>query len=242
MKSGGETVIFLHVPKTAGTTLHHILERCYPRNQICSFKDPNYRSELENFQKLSTETREAYRLIKGHLSFGFHRHLPGRSTYITFLREPVARALSFYHYARSHPEHYLYPLLGDDHVDLKILLRQRTPTTHELFNLQTSMVAGDEWDDPERPADRAALERAKQNLRSHFDVVGLTEEFDTSLRLLRRRFGWKVRFYTRKNVTRRKDQIDNLDPETHSLVREANALDIELYQFARELFDAQRRT
>jgi len=235
-------VIFLHVPKTAGTTLHHILERCYPRNQICSFKDPNYRSELENFQKLSTETREAYRLIKGHLSFGFHRHLPGRSTYITFLREPVARALSFYHYARSHPEHYLYPLLGDDHVDLKILLRQRTPTTHELFNLQTSMVAGDEWDDPERPADRAALERAKQNLRSHFDVVGLTEEFDTSLRLLRRRFGWKVRFYTRKNVTRRKDQIDNLDPETHSLVREANALDIELYQFARELFDAQRRT
>jgi hypothetical protein len=242
MKSGGETVIFLHVPKTAGTTLHHILERCYPRNQICSFKDPNYRSELENFQKLSTETREAYRLIKGHLSFGFHRHLPGRSTYITFLREPVARALSFYHYARSHPEHYLYPLLGDDHVDLKILLRQRTPTTHELFNLQTSMVAGDEWDDPERPADRAALERAKQNLRSHFDVVGLTEEFDTSLRLLRRRFGWKVKFYTRKNVTRRKDQIDNLDPETHSLLREANALDIELYQFARELFDAQRRT
>jgi hypothetical protein len=242
MKSGGETVIFLHVPKTAGTTLHHILERCYPRNQICSFKDPNYRSELENFQKLSTETREAYRLIKGHLSFGFHRHLPGRSTYITFLREPVARALSFYHYARSHPEHYLYPLLGDDHVDLKILLRQRTATTHELFNLQTSMVAGDEWDDPERPADRAALERAKQNLRSHFDVVGLTEEFDTSLRLLRRRFGWKVRFYTRKNVTRRKDQIDNLDPETHSLLREANALDIELYQFARELFDAQRRT
>lgn len=235
-------MIFLHVPKTAGTTLHHILERCYPRNQICSFKDPNYRSELENFQKLSTETREAYRLIKGHLSFGFHRHLPGRSTYITFLREPVARALSFYHYARSHPEHYLYPLLGDDHVDLKILLRQRTPTTHELFNLQTSMVAGDEWDDPERPADRAALERAKQNLRSHFDVVGLTEEFDTSLRLLRRRFGWKVRFYTRKNVTRRKDQIDNLDPETHSLLREANALDIELYQFARELFDAQRRT
>ena len=235
-------MIFLHVPKTAGTTLHHILERCYPRNQICSFKDPKYRSELENIQKLSTETREAYRLIKGHLSFGFHRHLPGRSTYITFLREPVARALSFYHYARSHPEHYLYPLLGDDHVDLKILLRQRTPTTHELFNLQTSMVAGDEWDDPERPADRAALERAKQNLRSHFDVVGLTEEFDTSLRLLRRRFGWKVRFYTRKNVTRRKDQIDNLDPETHSLLREANALDIELYQFARELFDAQRRT
>jgi hypothetical protein len=41
-------------------------------------------------------------------------------------------------------------------------------------------------------------------------------------------------------VTRRRDQIDNLDPETHSLLREANALDIELYQFARELFQTQR--
>ena len=241
MRSGHQTVIFLHIPKTGGTTLHHILERYYSKEQICSFKDPDRHNDIENFKRLSKAKREAYRLIQGHLSFGFHRHLPGRSTYITFLREPMARALSFYYYAESHPDHYLYPLLTDGQVELKTLLRHQTATTHELFNLQTSMIAGDEWADPLRPADHAALERAKQNLRSYFRLVGLTEEFDASLQMLSQTFGWKIKAYTKKNVTRRKPQIKTLDTETRALLREANALDTELYQFAREFFHAQRR-
>jgi hypothetical protein len=112
----------------------------------------------------------------------------------------------------------------------------------EFFNLQTRMVAGEEWNDPTKKlADRAALARAKENLQNHF-VVGLTEEFDASLRLMSQRFGWNVKSYIKKNVTRQKPRNDTLDAETLGLLREANALDIELYQFARELFDAQRRT
>jgi hypothetical protein len=240
MTTGDEILIFLHIPKTGGTTLHHVLERYYSKEQICSFKDPDRHNDIESFKGLSKAKREAYRLIQGHLSFGFHRHLPGRSTYITFLREPIARALSFYYYAKSDPDHYLYPLLTDGQVDLKTLLRQQTATTHELFNLQTSMIAGDEWADPLRPADHDALERAKQNLRTHFRV-GLTEEFDASLQMLSQTFGWKIKAYTKKNVTRRKPQIKTLDAETRALLREANALDTELYQFARELFETQRQ-
>jgi hypothetical protein len=238
---GDEILIFLHIPKTGGTTLHHILERCYSKDRICSFEDLDRHNQIEAFKRLSEEKRGAYRLIQGHFSFGFHRYLPARSFYITLLREPVSRALSFYYYAKSRPDHYLYPLLRDGRVDLKMLLRQQTATTHELFNLQTSMIAGDEWADPQRPADRAALERAKQNLRSRFQVVGLTEEFDASLRLMSHRFGWKVRFYTKKNLTVRKPHMDTLDSETRSLLSEANEFDTELYQFARELFESQRR-
>lgn len=241
MKTRDEAVIFLHIPKTGGTTLRHILERCYRRDQIYTFKDQGFLSQIENFKKFPPEKREAYRLIAGHLSFGFHRYLPGHSSYITLLREPIARVLSFYYYARSYPEHYLYSTLREDQPGLKGLLRQRTAHTHEFFNLQTCMIAGDEWDDPERPADRAALERAKQNLASHFQVVGLTEEFDPTLRLLSDKFGWKIGFYRKRNITRRKPEAEMVDPEVSELLRGANALDIELYQFARELLQMQRR-
>jgi hypothetical protein len=146
--------------------------------------------------------------------------------------------LSFYYYAKSQPDHYLHSLLTNDHADLKQLLKERTAMTHELFNLQTGMIAGDEWDDPQRVADRTALERAKENLRKHF-LVGLTEEFDASLRLMRQRFGWDVKSYTKKNVTRRKPSVETLDAETRGLLEQANALDLELYRFARELFETQ---
>jgi hypothetical protein len=239
VKSDDKTVIFLHIPKTGGTTLQHILEQCYPGNQICTFKDPNRDAQIENFKKSPVGKRERYRLIQGHLSFGFDRYVPGHSTYITFLREPIARTLSFYYHAKSHRDHYLYPVLKNDRVDLKMLLRQRTALSCEFFNLQTSMIAGEEWIDLQRPADQVALEQAKQNLRTHFQVIGLTEEFDTSLRLMSERFGWKVRSYRKANVTVRKADIQTLDGETRELLSAANALDIELYGCARELFEAQ---
>lgn len=239
MNSSVPTVIFLHLPKTGGTTLQHILRRCYSRNQVCTFKDSNREAEIEKFKQLPPKKRERFRLIQGHLSFGFHRHLVGDSIYVTFLREPVARVRSFYYYAKSQPDHYLHSLLKNDQVDLKGLLKERTATTHELFNLQTSMIAGEGWEDPEKVADRAALEQAKENLRNHF-VVGLTEEFDASLQRMAQRFGWDVKSYTKKNVTEGKPQAENLDDETLALIQKANALDIELYQFARELFEAQQ--
>src|ERR1700736_69783 len=103
------------------------------------------------------------------------------------------------------------------------------------------MIAGDEWCDLNRAVDAVALERAKDNMRKHFCVVGLTEEFGASLLLIQRFAAIKVPFYRKQNVAPENARSDALDAETLGMVREANALDAELYEFGRELFNEQRR-
>ena len=232
MPHRNETLIFLHIPKTGGSTIYKVLERQYSRAQTLRLES----SQIARFKTLPAAQHGRYRLIQGHFYFGLHRFVPGASTYMTFLRRPVERVLSFYYYARSTPDHYLYSQLVTERLDLKTLLAREL--TSELCNGQTRQLAGDEWEDPERVITRAALERAQANL-THFRVVGLLEEFDASLLLLRRAFGWRFPFYVKENVTKKKETF--LDAETRGLIEEANRLDLELYEYARKLFDEHCR-
>ena len=230
-----EALIFLHIPKTGGSTLYKILEQQYAPFETITLDTPG----VARFKTLSADERGRYRLIQGHLCFGLHRFIPRASTYITFLRHPVERAVSFYYYARTTPDHYLYPVLTAERLDLKTMLARKL--TSELCNDQTRALAGDEWEDPERLVTRDALDRAKGNLQTHFRLVGLLEEFDASLLLLHRAFGWQVPFYFKENVTKAKPPEASLDVETRRLVEDTNSLDLELYEFARNLFDEQCR-
>src|SRR4051794_40525561 len=174
MTTPPKTVLFMHIPKTGGTTLSKLLAQNYLPNEVLTLDGADHRAEIERFAKLNETERARYRLIQGHLHFGLHQFIPGASTYVTCLREPIARAESFYAYARNHSGHYLHQLLAKDCVDLKGLLERNA--TPELFNHQTRMIAGapsDRW----APVGRAELEIAKRNLMSNFSFVGLTEEF-----------------------------------------------------------------
>jgi hypothetical protein len=232
------TVIFLHIPKTGGTTFHKILERNYAPDETLTFDGSRHPTEIESFAKLPESHRARYRLIKGHVEFGFHRFVAGESTYMTFLRDPIARALSFYSHARTRSDHYLHRLVTDQRMRLENLLERGV--TPELFNQQTQMISGCP-SGPNCPLDHNALETAKQNLRSNFCFVGLTEEFDAGVVLLSHMLGWSRPFYVKRNVSSKKTRAESLPPQIRALVRDANSLDFELYEFARTLLAAQIR-
>jgi hypothetical protein len=238
MRSPSATVIFLHIPRTGGTTFEKIPNRNYGRNQTLTFNGANHRQEIEKFARLSESQRAQYKFIRGHLYFGFHRFLPGPWTYVAFLREPIARALSFYSYARTHSDHYLYRLLTEERLSLKELLERET--THELSNLQTRMIGGAS-NDPNCLIDRTVLETAKENLRRSFCFVGLTEEFTASMMLLARTLGWRLPVHVKRNANRKTNDAAIRDAQTYALLREANVVDLELYAFARQLFELQIR-
>jgi len=239
MPTSNETLIFLHLPKVGGMTLDQILERRYPRERMFTFDGREPRRALERFQAIPEPERARLRLVRGHVAFGIHTALPTPSAYITYLRNPVERVISQFYYAKSSPDHYLYARLKRDGTSLyEYAAQQLTP---EILNQQTSALAGIETQTWEIETTRASLEAAKQHLQTHFRVVGVTEQFDTGLLLIQRAFGWTMPLYLRENTTAEKPPAAQIDPRARALIAELNALDIELYAFARELFDAQCR-
>lgn len=233
-------VIFLHIPKTAGTTLHRIIERQYAAERIISF-GPDAHQSIADFRALSEERRAQIRMLKGHMAFGLHRYFPAdsdhnRPVYFTLLRDPIERVISHYYHVLRDPAHYLYPYTEEGQLGLADFLKTKVPVM--LNNGQTRLVSG-LWEEiPFGACDAEMLETAKQNIREHFVLVGLTERFDETLCLLRSILGWQHDIsYVPQNVGDNRPARAQLSPETLDVVLETNQLDIALYAYAEHLFE-----
>ena len=104
-----EVLIFVHIPKTAGTTFAAILERNFRASRIVSVY-PNFGITTSELRALPDETRATMECVKGHFDYGIHRDLGRPFRYVTFLRHPVEQVRSRYNHMRSsraHPLHHL---------------------------------------------------------------------------------------------------------------------------------------
>lgn len=235
-------LIFVHIPKAAGSTLHHLLEMQFaPEESFATCSTPRYpKSDLNRFEALDEEQLARIRLLNGHMGYGLHRHLPRQAVYITFLREPIERVLSHYSFERTLPDSPVFPYLQSGEMDLKEYVRYYTEAA-EMDNLQTRMIAGNWHKRGYGPCTPEMLEEARRNLRERFVVVGLAEQFDASYLLLKRFFGWRRVYYRRRNKTRKRLYRDQISAEELDAVRQHNRFDLELYAFATQLFEAQVR-
>ena len=78
-------IIYVHIPKTAGTTLNTIIERHYPPEKRFSL-GPRAQEDVARFKALSAAERARIWMLNGHLAYGLHDYLPGPTAYFTILR------------------------------------------------------------------------------------------------------------------------------------------------------------
>jgi hypothetical protein len=232
-------LIFLHIPKAAGTTLHRIIDRQYDPSAVYTIDGARVRDSLDAFKKLPSDIRNRIKIIKGHMSFGLHCHLPQPCTYFTMLRHPVDRVISHYYFVLEHPDHYLHQRVTSNSMTLADYVD--AGVSKELDNGQTRSLSGVGGTLPFGSCDSATLEMALENLNRHFSVVGLTERFDESLLLFKRAFGWRNVFYVRQNVGRMRPGIEQVSKEALHAITKHNALDRELYRSAVNRFEDQLR-
>jgi hypothetical protein len=223
------SLIFLHIPKAAGSTLHRIVERQYDKAAIFHISGRDVRGSIEAFQRLSEACRDQIVCLKGHMPYGLHVYMAQPCTYITLLRNPVDRIISHYYFVLRTPGHYLHEEVVSAGMTLEDYVG--SGISSELNNGQTKLLAGE----VQQNQFVDALEQAKKNLLQSFSVVGLVEMFDESLILMKRRLGWKRVWYKKRKVSLSRPHISEVSRRTIQLIQRANEKDQELYAFAKAL-------
>jgi hypothetical protein len=226
---------FVHIMRTAGTALRERLLNHFGRTAVYPTKgldgpDPVrlYVPSVDLIRERLEARGDQIRVITGHLPLRTVELIEGRYTAFTLLREPVERMLSYLRQRRGkHGSHESQPLeeaydglygLADNNMTKMLSL---TPA-----EMTDSLFTGVE-------VDHDHVERAKEALAG-MAAVGLQEQFDDFCDRLAARFGWRLGEPETVNPTAPVDVPESL----RDRIAEDNALDVELYEFAKELVAA----
>ncbi len=243
------TYIIVHIPKSAGTSLRDMLRGRLLLSSPSSIGNWNLAHGLAHVQpyekrfvalsELNERQSSKVRLIYHHGGFGMHECLTSPYTYLSIIREPISRAISAYYYMRQ-----LYPSEGKPFNDTleDMITSGKVYDPFYQDNLQVRMLAAtDRSRDVEhgQPCTAATLEKAKANIEQYVPILGLTERFDEYMLLLARHQKWKLPYYARMNENKVRERRDPVANDLIDTLREKNAYDIELYEWATQRFDRQ---
>jgi len=192
------SIAFLHIPKTAGSTLQQIIRRNYKSDEGMIYE----KKRMAAFLGLSEKQRKKVKILMGHFSFGLnvHQYLSQPTTYFTILRNPVDRVISTYFYIIRNPDHTHYKATLD--LSLYDFVKNGVSPVG-IDNGMTRLLCGidDTASIPFGGCTGAMLQMAKNNLAQYFSVIGFTDRFDETLILLKKIYGWRI-FYIKENVSK----------------------------------------
>ncbi len=210
-------IIYLHIPKTAGTSFRLSAEQYFGPNQVLNDygeKSPSTSDDIRNSVydgndiKALRATGLQKNFLTGHFSLAKYREIFPDSPVVTFLRNPVDRVISEYIHFSSH-----YNFEGS--------LRDFYAKAH-FQNRQAHALSG--------------------ALPTDLDYFGITEEYEKSLQVFNQRYDTNFPM-AKLNTGRYSGGAQELaSVEEIDEIKALNQDDIELYEYALANFAAQKTT
>jgi len=224
-----ETILFSHIPKTAGSSLTQVIEAEYTPEERTAV----YAGELRlaapdsNFLNSFLQNPVAPKIVYGHFSYGVHEVLGLRPRYFSFLREPVVRIESLYDQLGK-PDSQFFGAIRDG-LSLAELIEQKL--TEMTNNHMTRVISGIPAQPGSLVTDSRHLEAAIKNIERDYFFLGTVESAAKDFSALADTLGWKTSEMPHLNAST--TVRPRCDENTRSLIVEHNQLDIALYQWAK---------
>mmetsp|Transcript_7684 Transcript_7684/g.11744 ORF Transcript_7684/g.11744 Transcript_7684/m.11744 type:complete len:477 (-) Transcript_7684:167-1597(-) len=257
-----DTPIYWHIPRSGGTTMKLVMSMCMGRVVACEQGAGHQLDEqLEiinkafgNFANVDTSTplglnraaelglvpsRIVDVVLTPHIREAaklFDENHKGRL--FTMLRNPVDRVVSLYHFLRMPGQE---ASIGFNINAMSLEEFAADVSENWMVRTLTNTVTGS--------LDENHLKIAKEILRRKF-LIGLLDEKTESLRRIQAYFGWKLpsrvsqtcknnMFYFEPQSKNIHDVLER-DSEVYETLRRHNQFDMDLYEYAVELFNEQK--
>ena len=185
-----DRIVYLHIPKCGGTTLHHLLMSWWGQQAM-------HRERFNGLYYYSAADLATKAVFSGHYDFYSTQLVPGRPRLISFLRDPRDRLVSLYNFHRAHSAEYAartgFQMIAWAHdFDIDAYFANESVRRHSSIDNSIARYFSDvpqivrRWEGENAHREASIESMAEEALGNvfRFDFIGFMDRYEESIRQL----------------------------------------------------------
>ena len=241
---------FWHIPKTAGSSLTNSLKSNFPEDLVCPAWVWSQLIQIPN-NKINN-----YKYFSGHFYSALPQILQKKLKTVTFIREPLARALSHYNHIARAQQHYFHKTvikLGSFESfivdpECQPLIRnfqcKMLTSSFDPFQIAKNLNSNDlksfrlehMIEVMESNYNESDLLNQAISIINIFSFVGITERYNESIQSLSKISGFNLQYYE-LNKSIKMISSNDISPSVKDFFYKINKSDVALYEYAQNKLD-----